>query len=153
MFEDINSLKYIDVLEIGEDDEWNFRILIAEAGTIEDAPALTILDEKDENIRALLNKATPIGVKKESRMYEILFKDYITYSVLNESFVSADPDEEFEGRLVRVYSKSTFLDYVASTTFATAEYPGPYKHYCFCCLNHVVEVAAQEPPTMRLVNA
>ena len=153
MFEDLNSHKYLDLLEIGETDEWDFRLVIAEAGTIEDSLPVTPDEEPNDKIRKLLNESKPIEVTESSKLYEVVFNDYITYSVTNESHANAGENEKFEGKLVRIYSKSAFLDYVANNTFATSDYPGPFKHYGFCCLNHIIDIASVEPPTVKLINA
>ncbi len=153
MFEELNKHKYLDILEIGETDEWNFRLVIAEAGTFENSPAVTPEEEPNDKIRKLLNEGKPIEVTESSKLYEIVFSDYITYSVTNESYANAGETEEYEGKLARIYSKSAFLDYVANNTFVTSDYPGPFKHYGFCCLNHIIDVASVEPPKVKVINA
>src|SRR5690606_424392 len=153
MFEEMDRHKYLDVLEIGETEDWEHRIVIAEAGAIENSEPLTPEEEPDASIRELLSGCRPIEVTASSSIYEVRFEDYVTYSIRNESFVSADPGEVYEGQLARIYSKSAFLDYVANSTFATSDYPGPFKHYGFCCLNHIVDVAALVPPTVTRMNA
>ena len=44
-----------------------------------------------------------------------------------------------------------FGSYVANGTFATADYPGPFKHYGVICLNHVIHVASELPPEITKV--
>jgi len=153
MFEELNKHKYLDLLEIGETDEWEFRLVIAEAGTVENPPAVTPEEEPNDKIRKLLNESKPIEVTESSKLYEIVFGDYITYSVTNESYASVGEAEKYEGKLARIYSKSAFLDYVANSTFATSDYPGPFKHYGFCCLNHIIDVASVDPPKVKVINA
>jgi len=153
MFEELNKHKYLDLLEIGETDEWEFRLVIAEAGTVENSPAVTPEEEPNDKIRKLLNESKPIEVTESSKLYEIVFGDYITYSVTNESYASVGEAEKYEGKLARIYSKSAFLDYVANSTFATSDYPGPFKHYGFCCLNHIIDVASVDPPKVKVINA
>ena len=65
---------------------------------------------------------------------------------LNESYTYLDKEEEFEGRLACIYTKSRFLDYVRISTLASDEYPGPFKHYGFNCLNHIVDIVSADPP-------
>lgn len=62
-----------------------------------------------------------------------------------------DHSEKFEGRLFRIYAESKFLSYIAAGTIATHDYPGPFKHYGIVCVNHVIEVASTEPPTITLL--
>jgi len=153
MFEELNSHKYLELLEIGETDEWAFRFHIAEAGTMDNSPPVTPEEEPNDKIRKLLNESKPIEVTKSSKLYEVAFNDYIIYSVTNESYANAGENAEYEGKLARIYSKSAFLDYVANSTFATSDYPGPFKHYGFCCLNHIIDIASIEPPTVKVIFA
>ncbi len=85
------------------------------------------------------------------RVFEVVWGSYIAYSVRNESYVANDKYEQCEGRLLVKYSKSRFLDYVASGTFATAEYPGPFTHWGIICGNHIIDVASTEEPVVGLL--
>ena len=153
MFEQINRHRYLSVLEVGENHEEEFRILIAEAQSSEKSNLISADQEPDEAIRELLNSSRSIEVTESSCIYEIRFESYIIYSVIDESFTSADPTDIYEGNLARVYLKSAFLEYVSKSTFATEEYPGPFKHYGFCCLDHIIDVASEEPPKVKRLNA
>ncbi len=130
----------------------NLRIVIAEAGVIDDASAISAEEESSEALRKVLNESKPIVVTDSSAHYEIVFDDYISYAVTNESYAGGI-EEKFEGRLARIYSHSAFLNYISQGTFATVEYPGPFVHYGFSCLNQIVDIVAQKPPTVNLINA
>ena len=78
---------------------------------------------------------------------------YISYAVRNESYVHWGKDEQWQGNRFRVYARSKFLDFVANGTFATADYPGPFRHYEVLCVNHIIDVAAPESPLVRIVAA
>jgi len=153
MFEDMNSHKHLDVIEVGETADCSFRILIAELLANEAAERITSEDEQNSVLRELLNESTPLAISRESAVYEVQFENYIAYSVINESYAINVPGEEYQGRHARIYSKSAFLEYVARTTLASPEFPGPYRHYAFCCENHIVDVAATESPVVKRVNA
>jgi hypothetical protein len=77
------------------------------------------------------------------------FEAYIGYSVLNESITNLDDYEEFEGKAFRIYSKSRYLDYINVSTFASNDYPGPYKHYGIACLNHIIDIISTEEPIIK----
>jgi hypothetical protein len=70
---------------------------------------------------------------------------------LNESFATRDDSEEAKGKLFRSFSKSRFLSYVRTATFATDEYPGPVNHFEVICQNHVIEVVSTEAPRIRRI--
>jgi len=153
MFEELNKHKYLELEEIGEANEWDFRLIIAEADTIEGSPPVMPEQEPDDLVRKLLNESVPIKVTENSKRYEIVFNNYITYSVTNESYAIEGKDDQYEGKLVRIYTKSEFLNYIANSTFATSDYPGPFKHYGFCCLNHIIDVVSVVAPTIKVINA
>ena len=152
MFSAMNKHKYLDMIEIQETYKDCLRIVIAEAG-VSDGPSEVASDEESNKaLRKLLKESRPIEVSDSSARYEIVFDDYIAYAVTNESFAGGI-EEKFEGRLARVYSKSAFLNYIGQGTFATEEYPGPFVHYGFCCLNQIIDVVSERPPVVKLINA
>lgn len=152
MFSAMNQHKYLDMIEIQETYKDCLRIVIAEAGVSDVAPEISSDEEPDEALRKLLNESKPIEVTDSSARYEIVFDDYIAYAVTNESYAGGI-EEKFEGRLARIYSESAFLNYIAQGTFATADYPGPFVHYGFCCLNQIIDVVSERPPAVKLINA
>jgi len=147
MFSAMNQHKYLDMIEIQETYKDCLRIVIAEAGQ-----KISLEEEPNGTLRKILNESKPIEVTDRSARYEIIFEDYIAYVVTNESYAGGI-EEKFEGRLARVYSESAFLNYIGQGTFATTEYPGPFVHYGFCCLNQIIDVVSEEPPVVKLINA
>jgi hypothetical protein len=98
----------------------------------------------------VLKGGTRIEVTEKSRTFELLWNGYVAYSVLNESFASADDDAaHYEGRRFRVYSKSSFIDYVARVSFACDDYPGPAQHYQVVCEHHILDVISTAPPIVQ----
>ncbi|MCK8104199.1 hypothetical protein [Pseudoalteromonas sp. 2CM36K] len=140
------------MIEIQETYKDSLRIVIAEAGVSDVAPKISSEEEPNEELRKILNESKPIEVTDSSAHYEIIFDDYIAYAVTNESYAGGI-EEKFEGRLARVYTKSAFLNYIEQGTFATEDYPGPFVHYGFCCLNQIIDVVSERPPTVNLINA
>ena len=152
MFRAMNQHKYLDMLEIQETYKDSLRIVIAEAGVSDVAPKISPEEEPSDALRKILNESQPIEVTDNSAHYEIIFDDYIAYAVTNESYAGGI-DEKFEGKLARIYSESAFLNYIGQGTFATEEYPGPFVHYGFCCLNQIVDIVSEQPPKVKLINA
>ena len=144
----MNQHKYLEMIEIQETYKDRLRIVIAEAGIIENSAEVKESEESNASIREILKGSKPIEVTDQSARYEIIFDDYIAYAVTNESY-AGNIEEEYEGKLARIYSKSAFLNYVNQGTFATSEYPGPFKHYGFCCLNQIIDIASEEPPVIK----
>jgi hypothetical protein len=57
-------------------------------------------------------------------------------------------DEIYTGKLLRVYTKSHFLDYLSRDTGGHRE---PVQHYKLICLNHIIDVGSYAPPAIRLM--
>ena len=152
MFSAMNQHQYLDMIEIQETYKDCLRIVIAEAGVSDIAQEISSEEAPNEALRKVLNESKPIEVTESSARYEIVFDDYIAYAVTNESYAGGIK-EKFEGRLARVYSESAFLNYIGQGTFATEDYPGPFVHYGFCCLNQIIDIVSERPPTVKLINA
>lgn len=129
--------------EIGEPEENSLRIVVVEG--IAGAPSsLAIGASRIDDVR-------PIKIRPESRAYEFLWTSYVAYVVRDESYWQAEPDEPpFTGHFHQ-RSNSSFLDYVAATTFADDSYPGPLTHWGLDTLSHCVAVASVAPPVIRLM--
>jgi hypothetical protein len=95
-----------------------------------------------------IRDCTAIEITDESRVFKVLWRSYVGYSVLNESYASISDEERYEGNRFRVYSKSRFMQFMSQATFACDEYPGPARHYCIVCESHVLHVLSVEPPTI-----
>ena len=138
LLELINQHRYLYLIEICEPEDNVLKLTLAEAK----------VSGLRENIRVgslEIEDAGNIVVADDSSIYEIIFDQYVAYSVRNESYTQLDKEEEFEGRLACIYTKSKFLDYVRASAFASDEYPGTFKYYGFNCLNHIVDIVSPSP--------
>lgn len=151
MLRQMNQHKYLDMIEIQETYKDSLRIVIAEAGVSDETPKISSEEKPNDALRKILTESKLIEVTDNSAQYEIIFDDYIAYAVTNESYAGGI-DEKFEGKLARIYSESAFLNYVGQGTFATEEYPGPFVHYGFCCLNQIVDIVSEQAPTVKRIN-
>ena len=83
------------------------------------------------------------------KIFELYWPSYVAYSIRNESFCTVDAYEQFDGRLFVKYTRSRYLDFVTSATSADSSHPGPFIHYGIFCLNHIIDVVAASPPTVK----
>jgi hypothetical protein len=151
--DDVQSCEWLYLHEIGEPRDNELRLVLHEAktGATEDRPVS--LDGELPEIRKLLAETKPIVHGPGCRVFELRWSSYIAYSVLNESFASVEPAESVGvGRLVVEYSKSVFLAYLARSTFASSEYPGPFLHWDVRCLNHIIQVASTQRPSVKVLD-
>ena len=140
----IDGHRYLYLTAITEPEDNVLLLRIEEARVGSPAEDLTI---NGKTISGLQN----IESSESCAAYEIRFDTYVSYSVRNESFTSIDEYEQHDGRLFCIYTQSRFLDYVKSSTFASDDYPGSFTHYGFNCLNHIVDVASCDPPSIEMV--
>jgi hypothetical protein len=146
----INSCKYLFLKEIGEPSENELRLVINEAVSTRPISAEALSVHPPE-IRELLSSAKEILHEPGCLIFEITWPSYIGYSVRNESYALPEPESSVgEGALFVEYEKSRFLDSVSASTFASADYPGAFKHWAMYCQNHIVDVASTESPIIKV---
>jgi hypothetical protein len=128
--------------EISEPRQNSLRLLIEEAEVMPEEVAVRIAGT-DLGTGHLV-RSTP-----NSRLFEIVWDNYVAYSVINESYATPGESEEFSGRFARFYTKSSFLDYVSRATLACKEYPGPLRHFGIVSECHVIDVVTTGIPRVR----
>jgi hypothetical protein len=139
---EIDSCECLYLRSLSEPQDNSLRLILQEAGASPMEMTVRIGDVDFKGLR-------PIESTASSRTFEVLWRRYVAYAVLNESFTGGDTQHEvFSGRLLRIYKQSQFLDYVQSATFAGPEYPGPLTHIRVLCLNHIVDVIAVDLPSI-----
>jgi hypothetical protein len=140
------NIDFCDTLflfSIAEQDQNTLSIVLDEGVTSPISQDLSVSGGVFSNVHAVEVVAT-------SRRFEFYWDSYISYAVRNESYASCKEWEESIGKKFRIYSKSVFLEYVASATLAKQDFPGPFIHYSIICANHIIDVVSQDPPTVRL---
>lgn len=145
----IRACKYIYLHSISEPEENSLRVVLHEA-----RPGGPLVAERLVPVSDLLTGASAIIHGPGCQVFELVWRSYIGYSVENESYASPEPKESVgEGRLLTVYTESVYLSYLSRATFASPDYPGPFKHWALCCLNHIVNVASVEEPIINVSNS
>lgn len=126
---------------------------------IENSLRLTLLRSKTSSVpetlkiaNGIIDNLYSIDPDYSIPLIQINFETYIGYSILNESFTTLDDYEEFVGKAFRIFKKSRYLDYIKEGTFATAEYPGPFKHYEIACLNHIIDIVSMSEPIIKEIH-
>ncbi len=142
--EELDSCKYLYLDSISEPESNSLRLVLSEGIVSDHTESLVVGDTTIPDVR-------PIEVTDASRHFEVVWNSYISFAVRNESYCSWDKEEDWTGNSFRVYSKSKFLDFVASGTFASSDYPGPFVHYEIICSDHIIDVASEHPPTVHRV--
>ena len=144
LIEEIDSQQWLLLREIAEPDTNVLRVVLQGAKTSNETYDLDLGRAQIKNIHPIVSDET-------CDVFEIVFRTYIAYAMLNESYASIDESEEFTGTHFRVYSKSRFLDYVRTASFADEDYPGKFTHYEIASENHIVEVVSVDAPEISLL--
>ena len=141
-FDQINGHKCLYLDHVGEPEDNSLLLRIDEARS--EGPEIDV-----EIVEGKSLKGRAIETTIDCSRYSVYFEGYIAYAIVNESYAQTGKNELYEGDLARVYSRSHFLDFVSKTTFASSDYPGPFTHYAFMCLNHCVDVVSCIPPKIE----
>jgi hypothetical protein len=148
LLEEVNSAKYLYLRDLSEPRDNSLRLVVEEAvanvsGVV---PELHVVPE----LAKILEGASLIESTAGCRMFELYWKRYVAYLVTEECVGScgSDQDELYTGRLLRQYSKSHFLDHLARNTGGHIR---PFQHYKLICLNHLIDVASEQPPEIRVI--
>jgi len=141
-FKDLMELRDVDLNVLVEPDINALRIFISRCKTSETTENLAIGNN-------VISDVYSVYTDEKLPILQIDFKSYISYSVTNESYTSWDDYEVFEGKALRVYSKSRYLDFINTHTFANKDYPGPFVHYGIICLNHIINIVSVDKPVIK----
>lgn len=113
---------------------------------------LIVVEAKRQSdaVLTILGPAHPIIPDASSRGFELTWWNYVAYVVRNESYWQQEPGEPSpSGRIGMRRHDSAFLTYVATTTYATHEYPGPLAQWFINTDWHCVDVISDTGPQIR----
>ena len=96
-----------------------------------------------------LGAGFPVEPDATCKAYELIWWGYVAYSVRNESYFQQEQGEALGERLFGLRTRSAYLDYLARSTFATADYPGPLSHWFLYAEHHCLDVVSVDPPEVR----
>jgi hypothetical protein len=146
--ERLNSVQYLYLRELSEPRDNSLRVVVEEAIVNHSR----VLGSDMPEPRSILKDASPIESVECSKVFELRWQRCAAYLVTEElvgsNAVNGYDDECYTGRLLRVYSRSHFLDHIARDTGGHIE---PLQHYKLICLNHLIDIAAYAPPETRLI--
>lgn len=141
----LDSCHSLFLKQMGEPQENVLRILLVEAARSDETESMQVGG-------AIIKDLHRVQTTERSRTFELIWNQYILYAVVNESFGASNGEEtDDSGRLLRRYSRSPLLNYVARTTVATSAYPGPYTHVRVLSENHIVDVVSTEIPSIQVL--
>jgi hypothetical protein len=142
---EIDDCRFLFLIDLREGSHNSLHVKVAEGRTVGSPKSIKVANTE-------ISDCTAIEITDESRVFAIVWKSYVGYSVLNESYATPSDEERGEGNRFRLYSKSRFIQFMSDATFACDEYPGPTRHYCVGCEDQIVHVLSADAPTVRRVH-
>jgi hypothetical protein len=122
--------KYLYLDRLFEPFENRLSIRVFEATGGGSVSSAVIEAEQLAPLKEILMKASTIEHRAGCRIFEITWPSYIGYSVRNESFAIAEPENPIGfSRLFCEYTSSTYLSYLGQASWACNDHPGPYRHW------------------------
>lgn len=138
------------VLSIDDNGSNQLRIVIALPQKGSEGQRLDDFPIKDnDKLNEILLHAYPV-YEDMSRVYEILFSDYIIYQCRNESYTCWDDREIRKGKYLIVFEKSRLLEYYEDVIFDfdSDNIKRERKHYGIYTENHVIDVISNQAPVI-----
>lgn len=138
----IDTAAYLFMNQLFEPRDNSLTVVLEEAGVNEPARTSRTI------VGVLFSGVAPIEPLDGSKVFVLQWKSYVSYCVTEEMHGSCGnfKDALYEGRLLRIYSKSPFLDFLAQSTGA---HFGDYRHYMIACQNHIIDVASTSEPALQ----
>jgi hypothetical protein len=144
--ENINKTDHLFLTNIYEPNDNSLLLQVKGSVTAEQETDVYVTAEKSIRARA-------VSIDENAPYYEIYFKHYVSYHVLNESYAGFSeknlPDLIGFGR-IRVFTTSGYMDYILKETFANQIFPGELKHYAVYTEDHVVHVISPYDPVIEM---
>jgi hypothetical protein len=144
----LNQAKYLYLRNLSEPRDNSLRIVVEEA--VAGPSEAGLMRGSPSPVSEVLVDARPIESTDRCRAFELRWNQYVAYLVTEEMVGSGanDQDEVYTGNLLRLYTKSHFLDHLARDTGGHTQ---PILHYKLTCLNHLIDVASYNPPEVQLL--
>jgi hypothetical protein len=147
-FDLLNSVKYLYLCKLSEPKDNSLRIVVEEA--VDNRGGAIIPGSERPELAALRTDIFPIEPVEGCKIFELSWNRYVAYLVTEEMVGSCGnyEDEDYSGNLFRVFTKSHFLEHLTRDTGAHTE---PIQHFKLACLNHLIDIASYEVPSIRLL--
>jgi hypothetical protein len=145
---ELNTVDYVYLRELSEPRDNSLRILVEEATLNKNRTAEPPVPE----LRHLYENAHPIESTAKCRLFELYWNRYAAYCV-SEELVGSNAhggydNESYTGKILRAYTRSHFLDHMLRDT---GGHLAVVLHWKLVCLNHLIDVAAYQMPTVTLL--
>jgi len=153
----IRSCDYLYLDSLTEPSANVVKIILLEAKAVSPVDTDKVASEYNlPELRSILAGSRNIEHSPGCSRFELVWETYIAYSIVNESYSNGEPDTSVAvggQRLFVEFSRSQYLEYLAKASFASADYPGPYRHWAIYCQDHTIDIASQAEPVIREIGS
>jgi hypothetical protein len=146
----LNSAKYLFLRELSEPRDNSLRVVVQEGKARPDASGA--IRNGVPEVAELRSAGFVIDSLEGCKSFELTWERYVAYLVTEELVGSCgkSDDEIYAGGLLRLYTKSHFLEHLARDTGGHTDL---IQHYKLVCQNHLLDVASYSPPDIRLIDS
>lgn len=144
LFKDLDQYKYLFLDRIQNNKGNELTVYLTVGKVIEQTEDLVINSVTIHDLKPII---------KDNVYIKVIFPSYVAYSVRWESYTTMDDYDVYEGRKIREYSKSRYLEYVKNDTIATAVWPGKIRHFGFCCEWEVIDIVSIDEPEVKFFSS
>jgi hypothetical protein len=150
-FDRINQTKHLFLRSLKESGINQLELVFEEAIVNEQKRGKIEPTHLPAELSFLLEGAAPIESVDGCIAFRLHWKRYTAFLVTEECIAGGGEfsDEIYEGHLLRIYSKSHFLEHLARDT---GGHTAALIHYKIVTENHVVDVAAEIRPEIEIVS-
>lgn len=141
----LDSCRYIFLSKLENDASFILTIHISE-GRIQEESGVGAIESN--NLGSILEKAHPVKIRKGYNAFKIVFKDYTSFAVRNESYIISENDEDYSSRL-RVHQHSNFLNFISESTWLSSVDLESLIHYTVVCSDHIIDIATSSEPVIE----
>lgn len=149
---ELNAVDYLYLEKLSEPRDNSLEIIVQQAKLNRPEPLELSTDGRPGAARMKI-EYSPIESVSGCMTFKLYWVRYAAYLVTEELVGSnasgGYEDEVFEGKLLRLYSKSHFLEHLTRDTGGHIE---PIVHYKLICLNHLIDIAAYSAPEIQIVS-
>lgn len=115
---------------------------------------ITLIEAKTsvDTVDTEVGPAHPVRPEADSAVFSVRWDDYVAMLVTNESFALPEPGSAV-GYGLGTKVNSRFRQYIAATTFADDDYPGPLTHWYLNTEWHCFDILSATTPQVRRLPA
>jgi hypothetical protein len=147
----MNQVEYLFLRSLNELGICQLEMIVEEAVVNEARRGKLDRSDLPPELTLLYKNAAPIETVEGCKAFRLYWKRFAAYLVTEECVGSCGryEDEVYEGKRLRIYSKSHFLEHLAHDTGAHSK---PLLHLKILCENQIIDVASEDSPSIEIIS-